>query len=100
MGYYDELNDGHKEMQAEAGEVAVYDNTVTFLGLFEEIDPASQIAAAGFDEVDSLICDATKDQFVTAPVKGKRVLYRSRTYVVRNVYEISGLVYRFRLYLP
>lgn len=100
MTFYDELKDGHTELQKEVGESATYNGSVTFIGVFDEIDPASQLAMAGDDVLDALTCDAASTQFSAPPVKGKRVVYQSKTYVIRDVFLVGTGAYRFRLYLP
>lgn len=102
MGYFDELSDGHAELEAEAGEDAVYlgATNVNFRGVFEEVNPTSMLVVDAMDVMDALTCDAKRSWFPTAPVKGKKVAYLGKNYVIRDVFAISGNAYRFRLYLP
>lgn len=103
MGYFDELSDGHNELETEAGEAAVYhgpNGDVNFKGVFEEVNPSTTLVLAAADVMDSLTCDAKRSWFATAPVAKKKVTYLGKTYVVRDVFPITGNAYRFKLYVP
>lgn len=98
--FEDELAAANDELNEEAGEAFTYDGVLYAKGLMNEPDEVVSILPAGEDTVDEVTLDARRTLFSVRPVPKKRLVYLGVTYACRDVYPVTGGLYRFKLYRP
>ncbi len=96
--FYDELTAANAEFITEAGEPVTYDGVAFPNALVTEADPLMQLLPAGESADDELTVEIQISLFVTPPVAKKRMVYNGVTYNCRNVFPVSGGMYRFKCY--
>lgn len=98
--YDDELKAANAELNEEAGEPFTYNGVPYAFGLMNEPDPTINFMPAGEDTVDDVTVDVLRSLFSSVPVAKKRFVYLGVTYQCRNVFPVTGGLYRFKLYIP